>query len=590
MKGYIAAPEEENIRRTARVRTRIVLAVMILWAGAIVVRLFHLQFFTHQEAMGQIEFQSQTEAVIYPDRGVIRDRRGTVLAQMVTRQSVQYFFAENTTPETRLALIRKLAPVLGLEESRIDSFRDNLSRKRGSVWLKRKIDAETAARVRALDLPGVKLYEEPLRFYPQGSLAAHVLGFVSIDNEGLGGIEYQRNGDLKGKPGKEILYLDVTGRSYRSEQIEAPERGRDIDLTLDARIQYIAQREIEKAVSANNAAWGGVVVSDPATGEILAMASAPSYDPNAYAESDPRSHFERTFRTLIDPGSTFKIVTAAAALENRKVATFETFDCSAKAIEVAGGPIRDHKPFGVLTFSGIIAESSNIGTIQIGRRVGPELLYRTIKDFGFGEKTGLNLSAEVAGVVHPLNEWSRRSIDSISVGYEVSVTLLQLLQAVNIVANRGVRVPPRIIKQVDGRPWTPPADAAPPVRVISAQTAEKLIDILERVVLEGTGTAAALKGYTVAGKTGTSQIFDPVEKKYSMSRHTASFIGFVPSAKPVLSIGVVLFEPGNDAYYGGQVAAPVFRAIALPALRILGVVPSPLPSVRAEAHPQGDGQ
>jgi len=583
MNGFAAAPGEDGFRRTARVRTRIILAVMILWAAAIVVRLFHLQIFTYQEAKGQIEFQSQSETTIFPDRGTIRDRQGTVLAQMVARQSVQYFFSEDSRPEERLALIRKLAPVLDLDESKIASFRTVLSRKRGSLWLKRKIDPETAARVEALALPGVRLNEEPLRFYPQGALAAHVLGFVNVDNKGQGGVESKFDDVLQGKPGTQILYQDVAGRPYRSEETVAPERGRDIDLTIDARIQYIAQREIEKAVAVNRAAWGGVIVSDPATGEILAMASAPSYDPNAFGKSDPASHFERTFRTRIDPGSTFKIVTAAAALESRKVATYETFDCSAKAIDVAGGPIRDHKPYGVLSFSEIIAESSNIGTIQIGRRVGTELLYRTIKDFGFGERTGIELSAEEPGLVHPPKDWTRRSIDSVSVGYEVSVTLLQMLQAANIVANRGVRVPPRIIKNVAGRPQPPPADLAPTVRVISTQTAEKLIDILERVVLEGTGTAAALKGYTVAGKTGTSQIFDPVDKKYSLSRHTASFVGFVPSDNPVLSMVVVLYDPQNDAYYGGQVAAPVFRDIALPSLRLLGVFPSPTQTILAKA-------
>ncbi len=586
MNGYAAAPGEDGLRRTARIRTRIVLAVMILWAAAIVARLVHLQVFTYDESKGQIEFQNQSETKILPDRGAIRDRNGIVLAQMVSMRSVQYSYSEKISPKQRLEAIRKVAPLLGLEEDKNESFKSLLNRKKGSLYLKRKIDPETAARIETLAVPGIIINEEPLRFYPQGSLASHILGFVNVDNEGLGGVEFRFNDVLKGKPGLRILFEDTYGRPYRSEQTEAPEAGRDIDLTIDARIQYLAQREIEKAVASNAAEWGAVIVSDPATGEILAMASAPAYDPNAYGKSAPTARFERTYRTLIDPGSTFKIVTAAAALENRKVATYETFDCSAKAIDVAGGPIRDHKPYGILSFSGIIAESSNIGTIQIGRRVGPELLYKTIRDFGFGETTGVELPAESSGLIRPPDKWTRRSIDSISVGYEISVTPLQMLQAANIVANRGIRVSPRIIKNVDGRPWMPPADLAPPAQVISPQTAEKLIDILERVVLEGTGTAAALKGYSVAGKTGTSQIFDPVDKKYSLSRHTASFVGFVPSDKPALSIIVVLFDPGNDAYYGGQVAAPVFREVARAALRILGIFPSAAPpTILAQAGP-----
>jgi len=574
MSVIATAHGEDQVRRTARIRTRIVLAVMIFWAVAIVVRLVHLQIFTRQEARDLIATQNEAKIDIIPNRGTIRDRHGMILAQMVSMRSVQYLFSEDMPPASRQETIRRLAPILDLDAKKIAGLRDDLAKKKGFIWIKRKIDPETAARVEALKIPGIDVVEEPLRLYPQGSLASHVLGFVNTDNVGLGGMEYRNNEILQGKKGQRIIFRDTFKRTYRSEQTLAPESGRDIDLTIDAVIQFLAQREIEKSVAENAAAWGAVVVSDPATGEILAMASAPAYDPNAYNQSDPQARFERTFQGRIDPGSTFKIVTLSAALENRKVATYDTFDCSAKAIDVAGGPIRDHKAFGVLSVSGIIAESSNIGTIQIGRRVGPELLYRTMKDFGFGDLTGIELPAESAGVVRPPDKWSRRSIDSISVGYEVSVTPLQILQAGNIIANRGVRVPLRIIKSIDGRPGIPAANAAPPARVISAQTAEKVVDILERVILEGTGTAAAVPGFAAAGKTGTSQIFDPVEKKYSLSHHTASFVGFVPSDRPVLSIVVVLYDPRNNAYYGGQVAAPVFREIAVRALRYLGVAPS----------------
>jgi cell division protein FtsI/penicillin-binding protein 2 len=575
MNGPAYPPGEESVRKTARIRTRVILIAMILWASGIVIRLVHLQIFYHDRAKDQIAFQNQADATILPERGTIYDRRGTILAQMVSMRSVSYAPSKKESLEARMAPVGKLAPLLDLDEKKVASIRAALEQRKRFIWIKRKIDPGTAARVEGLNLPGIILREEPRRIYPQGPLAAHVLGHVNIDNEGQSGVERRFNEALQGKPGKAIIYWDTYKRPYRSEQTIAPERGRDVALTIDAVIQYIAQREIEKSVAENNAAWGAVIVSDPSTGEILAMADAPSLDPNQYGSSDPEARFEWALRYRIDPGSTFKIVTASAALENRKVATYETFDCSATAIDVVGGPIRDHKPYGILSFSQIISESSNIGTIQIGRRVGADLLYKTIKDFGFGEPTGIELPGEEAGVVHPVEEWSRRSLDSISVGYEVSVTPLQLLQAVNIIANRGVRLVPRIIKSVDGRPRQPQAGDSPPVQVISAQTAEKVIDILERAVLEGTGRSAALKGYTVAGKTGTSQIYDPVDRKYSLSRHTASFIGFVPTDKPVLSMAVVLFEPKNSAYYGGQVAAPVFREIALHVLRYLHVFPSP---------------
>ncbi|MHB8053961.1 MAG: peptidoglycan D,D-transpeptidase FtsI family protein [Candidatus Aminicenantales bacterium] len=573
MNFILPSTGEESVRKTARIRTRIILIAMILWASGIVLRLVHLQIFRHAESRSQIAAQNQDKVDIFPERGTISDRNGVVLAQMVTKKSIHYNASMKESLEARMAPVKKLVPVLGLDKDAVDSIRASVERKKPFIYIKRRIDAETAAGVEGLRLPGIGLQDEPVRAYPQGRLAAHVLGYVNIDNKGQGGVEMQFDEDLRGKRGKLILYRDTYQRAYRSEQTVAPERGKDVVLTIDAVIQYIAQREIEKAVVENNAAWGAVIVSDPATGEILAMASAPSYDPNQYGRSDPQSRYERAFCAQIDPGSTFKIVTAAAALENRKVATYETFNCAENAITVAGGQIRDHKPFGVLSFSGIIAESSNIGTIQIGRRVGGELMYKTIRDFGFGARTGLDLPAELPGIVHPPDEWSRRSLDSISVGYEVSVTPLQLLQAINVIANRGVRLPPRIIESVDGRPW-PPKGGPSPVQVISAQTAEKLIDILERVVLDGTGTAAAVKGYTVAGKTGTSQIFDRVGGKYSLAHHTASFIGFAPTDKPVVSAAVVLFDPQRNAYYGGQVAAPVFREIVLCVLRHRGVFPS----------------
>jgi len=575
MNFVLPSAGDETVRKTARIRTRLILVAMILWASGIVIRLVHLQIFCHAESRNQIAAQNQDKVEIFPERGTISDRTGMVLAQMVTKKSIYYNASGKESLEARMAPVKKLVPVLGLDKDAVASIRASVERKKPFIYIKRRIDAETAARVESLHLPGIDLQDEPVRAYPQGSLAAHVLGYVNIDNKGQGGVEMQFDEALSGKPGKLILYRDTYQRAYRSEQTVAPERGKDVVLTIDAVIQYIAQREIEKAVAENQAGWGAVIVSNPATGEILAMASAPSYDPNNYGRSDPQSRYERAYCGQIDPGSTFKIVTAAAALENRRVATYETFNCAENAITVAGGLIRDHKPFGVLSFSEIIAESSNIGTIQIGRRVGPDLLYKAVRDFGFGERTGIDLPAESTGLIHPPNEWSRRSLDSISIGYEVSVTPLQLLQAINVIANRGVRLPPRIIKSVDGRPFQPQEGEPAPVQVISAQTAEKLIEILERVVLNGTGTAAAVKGYTVAGKTGTSQIFDKVGGKYSLGHHTASFIGFAPTNKPVFSAAVVLFDPKRNSYYGGQVAAPVFREIALHVLRQRGVFPAP---------------
>jgi cell division protein FtsI/penicillin-binding protein 2 len=574
MTGPVPIPAEESVRKTARIRTRIVVCGLIIWAAGIVVRLVQLQIFSYGKAKEQVTNQNRLETRILPERGTIFDRDGRIFAQISRSPSLWYAPTVKENPAAKMLPVKKLIPVLGLTPADIAGIRSQVEKGNKFVWIKRNIDEETVARVKALGLNGISSMEEPRRVYPQGRAAAHVLGAVDIDNEGQAGIELRFNEALRGEGGTQFIFRDGKKKEYQIKPLKAPVRGRDVFLTLDATIQYIAQREIEKAVADNQADWGAVIVSEPETGEILALASAPSYDPNRFSSADRESLYERAFRAQIEPGSTFKIVTAAAALENRRVASYETFDCRAGAIDVAGGPIRDHKPFGILSFSEVIAESSNIGTIQVGRRIGADLLYKAIKDFGFGEMTGIELPAEARGSIRAPKDWSGRSLDSLSVGYEIAVTPLQILQAVNIVANRGLRVPPRIVRTVDGRTARSAEDEAAPARIISAQTAEKLIDILERAVLDGTGTAAAIPGYAVAGKTGTSQIYDKAVGAYSLSRHTASFVGFVPADKPALSIIVVLNEPKNSAYYGGEVAAPVFREIALRVLRYRHVFPS----------------
>jgi cell division protein FtsI/penicillin-binding protein 2 len=591
MTGPVPLPGEESVRKTARVRTRIVVCGLMLWTAGIIIRLVQLQIFSHDKANEMVTYQNRVETEILPERGTIFDRDGRIFAQIGFSPSIFFSPEAIKDPAAKMEPVKKLIPVLGLTPADVAGIRSQVEKGSKFVFIKRKIDEETAARVKALGLNGISSLEEPRRIYPQGRAAAHVLGAVNIDNKGQAGVELRYNTALRGEPGTQIIFRDGKKKDYNVEQIKAPERGRDVVLTLDATIQYIAQREIEKAVADNQAGWGVVIISEPETGEILAMASAPSYDPNRFPPANREALYERAIRTQIEPGSTFKIVTAAAALENRRVATYETFDCRAEAIDVVGGPIRDHKSFGILTFSGVIAESSNIGTIQIGRRIGSDLLYKAIKDFGFGERTGIDLPAEIRGSIRAPKDWSRRSLDSLSVGYEIAVTPLQILQAATIVANRGILIPPRIVRTVDGRPARSAEDDAAPARVISAQTAEKLIDILERVVLDGTGTAAAIPGYTVAGKTGTSQIYDPAARAYSRSRHTASFVGFVPADKPTLSMIVVLNESKTSAYYGGQVAAPVFREIALRVLRYRHVFPSfESRAVPAAAAPKESGR
>ncbi len=473
-----------------------------------------------------------------------------------------------------MKIVLDLRAVLGLSPADMDRIEAALRTRSQVVTLKRRLDVGREEEIRRLGLKNVFARRESSRVYPQGLLAPQVLGGVKADDAGAAGIESKFESLLSGTNGRQLALRDAHRREYHFEPLSEPRDGTDIVLTIDKTIQYFAQSALERSALEHGSVWGAAIVSRPSTGEILGMASYPGYDPNAFSESTDAARPNRAVQHVFDPGSTFKIVTAAAALENRSAALTDVYDCSAGAIATAGTPIRDHKNFGILSFPSVFIHSSNVATIMIGRRTGTEKMYRAIRSFGFGEKTGIELPAESAGIVHPVNEWTRRSIDSISIGYEISVTPLQILQAANIVANRGLRVPPRIVKSLPGMSAGPEAaDGLAPV--IGPGTVDHLVDILERVVSEGTGRSAALPGYDIAGKTGTTQLLDPLTRAFSMQKHLATFVGFVPARDPSLSIVVVLDAPRADEYYGGQVAAPVFREIALRTLRYLGIPPQP---------------
>ncbi len=574
---------KDHFQRKARIRTRLAALACALWLLAIIGRLVHLQVFGHAKAQVRVLVQNQNNLDILPRRGAIIDRNGRILARSLSARSVYYAVNPADSASARWEPVRRAAAVLDLTASDLARIRSQLDRGAHFVWLKRKIEPEWAARVRNPRL-GIDTLEESKRHYPLGPLAAQVLGGVNIDEVGLAGVEHKFNAVLLGQKGKALILRDAKRREYHYEILAAPENGRDIVLTLDQTIQYFAQSELEKAVAATGAAWGTVIISDPASGEILAMASAPAFDPNRFP-TDPQATFDHAVRHTFEPGSTFKIVTAAAALERRAVRPAEAFDCSQGSIAAAGGPIRDHQTFGRLDFAGVIIHSSNVGTIQVGRRLGSAALREMTEAFGFGSKTGIELPGEEPGYFAPPERASSRSLASLSIGYEIAVTPIQLLQAVNAVANRGRLVPPRIVKSIQGNR---PRNQRPSLPVILSPAAcEKLVLILERVVLEGTGKAALLDGYEIAGKTGTAQKYDPAIKAYSNRRHTASFVGFVPADNPVLSMVVILDEPQTEEQYGGQVAAPVFREIARRVLRYLGVAPRRGPALlQASLQPE----
>lgn len=564
-------------RKKIKKRTRNLVLLLGIWVFGVLLRLLQLQVIDHSRLSAQVADQNQARIDILPPRGAIYDRNGKILAQSIPSQSVFYTPSIDEPLEARMRPVEKVESLLGLDPRDLERIKGGLQKNSRFIWVKRKADSETARLVKDLGLNGIFSQEEKKRFYPQGRLAAHILGGVDIDNKGLSGVELRYDSVLRGKKGGQIILRDAHRREYHFETVVEPQSGKDIVLTIDETIQYIAQRELEKSAREHLAAWGTVIVSHPATGEILAMANWPTFDPNAYPPESMEAEINRGIHHMFEPGSMFKIVTASAALENDRVSMSEIFDCSKGLITTAGSPIRDHKNFGVLTFPGIIIHSSNVGTILVGRRIGEDSLYEVIKAFRFGEKTGVDLPAEATGIIRPPAKWSHRSLDALSIGYEVSATALQILQAMNVIANRGILVPPRIVKAVQGSVAGQRHHAPEFSQAISELSARRLIPILEKVVLEGTGQAALAKGYSMAGKTGTTQIFDPALRSYSSSKHIASFVGFVPVENPVLSIIVVLSEPKKDAYYGGQVAAPVFREIASRVLHYLHVYPQRSP-------------
>lgn len=570
MMNEIVPSYQKRIRR----RSILLASLLFLWFFGLTLRLIQLQVIEHGQLRAAAFRQNQLKSKIVPERGTIYDRRGRILARSFPASSVSLIPSEEESLDQRLSKVQKLRKILDLSDADINKIKTRIEKGETFIWIKRKINPEKAAQVKSLNLSEVYLQEENKRFYPLGRLAAHVLGGVNIDDEGTSGIELHYDARLKGVPGEGLYFRDAKKRRYHREVLKPPIPGQDVILTIDETIQYIAQRELGKAIESHAANWGTVIVSHPASGEILALASYPDYDPNHFSSAHPEEKRNRAIQYNFEPGSTFKIITAASARELDLVRFNDSFDCRGGKIRVAGWTISDHKKMGYLTFSEIIIHSSNVGTALVGQRIGPEHLYRMIRAFRFGEKTGIDLPGEEAGIFHPLSEWSGSSLVSHSIGYGISVTAIQVLQAMNVMANRGLLVRPRVVRESFDFSASLQTSPAAGERVVSEATATELVEkVFMNVVLEGTGQEAQLDGFKVAGKTGTAQKIDPATGTYTGRKHLASFVGFVPAEKPVLSMIVVIDEPNAGLHYGGQVAAPVFREIARRALLYLGQTP-----------------
>ena len=449
---------------------------------------------------------------------------------------------------------------------------DRIDRGRAFVYVRRQVSPEQAKRVAALQLNGIGFMKENRRFYPNKELAANLLGYTGIDNLGLHGIEAAYDSLIKGKPGTVLIQTDA--RRHAFSRIEKPPTtGADLELTIDQYLQHIAERELKAGVLAHKAAGGSAVVMDPHTGEILAIASYPTFNPNAYREYDAEHRRNRATQDLYEPGSTFKIITASAALEEKVVTPDDPVDVSGGTIRFGSRVIRDDHRYGVLTFRGVIAKSSNVGSIKVGLRLGAERFGSYVKRFGFGKRLSPDFPGENAGIVWNPAKLNDSALASMLIGYQVGVTPLQMAAAVSAVANGGELIQPRVVRAVIRGDERLPVPRKVLGRAISESTAAELRVMLEGVTEQGgTATRAQIAGFTVAGKTGTAAKL--VDGRYSKTFYNASFVGFVPSQKPVYTIVVVIDSPRAGTYYGGTVAAPIFQKIADAALRYTGVPPT----------------
>jgi cell division protein FtsI/penicillin-binding protein 2 len=554
--------------------SRLLLLVLAgsLWAGAVVGRLVYLAVIRHKTYQAMALRQQQRVIEISPERGTISDRSGSVLAVSLPVQSC--FAVPPEIKDKRLAS-RLLAKILEMPAKDIET---RLKTDRSFVWVARRLPPEVVERISRMNLKGIYFEKEMERFYPKRQLAAQVLGFVDIDGHGQAGVEYRFDKEISGRPGELFVLADGKRRYYhRNERPAVP--GANVQLTIDENIQYIAEKELEAAVKQEHALRGSVIVMKPTTGEVLAMANYPTFNPNLPAESTSGERQNHAISDIYEPGSTFKTITLSAAVDDGLVTPGEVFDCQMGSIRVAGRLIHDWHRFGLLTVSQVLMNSSDVGAIKIALKLGDDNLYHYMRAFGFGQKTGIRLPWESPGLLRPPKLWTASSIGSLAMGQEVGVTTLQLTDAVSAIANGGLLFRPRIISQIDqnGQVIIPPEP--PPTRAISPMTAATMRHMMEGVVLEGTGRKARLDGYTTAGKTGTAQKIDPQTHSYSHTHFVASFIGFAPVNNPAVVTLVVVDDPQTLPLYkreGGWAAAPVFKRVMEQVLNYLGV-PHDLP-------------
>ncbi len=558
-------------------RVRLLFRIALVWAAIIAARLVHLQVVSHEEWKDAALQQQEREVEVPVPRGTIYDRNGKVLAKSLTLDSV--CVNPRRIPDAEVAA-RILGAVLGQDTAELQAkIEKAATAKRGFLWVQRRITREQSERLRNFNLDWIELRQETRREYPSGQLAAHVIGSVDFQERGSSGIELALDDDLQGQAGAVKLVTDVKQRAYESTTESAALPGEDLTLTIDSRIQYTAETELAKAAINSGAKSGSVVVMQVRTGEVLALANWPTFDPNGKLE-DPHAITGRNNLAVTvpyEPGSVFKVITLSAALETTQLRPESPIDCHRGALRVGNHTLHEaHGGYGILSLADVLAKSSNIGAIEIGKVVGQANLYEYVTRFGFGRPTGLPMPAESSGQLKPVKRWGSMTLPSISMGHEVSVTAVQLAQACEVVASGGQLIRPVIVlKRHRGGEAEREEPRQASRQVIRPETAITMRAMMEGVVLHGTGRNAKLNGYTSGGKTGTAKIFDNVTHSYSRY-YNGSFMGFAPVKNPEIVVVVTLNRTTGGAGYGGQVAGPVFCVVANDALRIMGV-PKDLP-------------
>ena len=559
-----------------------------VWVCAIAARLFWLQIVEHKAYVERADKQQQRTFEVAPRRGVLYDRNLRELAMTVQVDSI---YADPAQIADKKAAARVLAGIVHTDPADARTSEGEIAARlaagRNFAWIARRVRPEVSERVRALNMKGIFFQKEFQRFYPDNYIAAQVLGYVGVDDNGLGGIEQKFDEQLHGTPGEMYTAMDARRKVLGSSEHE-PEPGRNMVLTIDENIQFMAEKALDHAMDRTQALTGTVVIQDVHTGQILALAVRPTYNPNDFRHTSPDRLRNHAVSDVYEPGSTFKLVTYSAAIDQHAATPDDMIDCQGGQITLAGRVIHDDQSdrgLGVVSVATALARSSDVAAVKLALKVGPDRFYNYIRAFGFGVRSGIELPGETRGLLQPVKRWGGSSIGSIAIGQEVAVTPVQLVTMVSTIANGGVYLAPHILfpGQLDGPSQKPlaaqpfrmgedlpnplPADAH---RVISTMAAAQMRKMMEGVVLFGTGKSAQLNGYSSGGKTGTAQKIDPATRKYSKSMHIASFAGFAPVNNPVISVAVVIDSPKGD-YYGASVSAPVFAEVAQQVLEYLGV-------------------